>query len=222
MPVSAFVRKQRLIQLQSQIALRFDGDETRPEFRAILAIVTACYASTTGPPASTGSVLSTTRGIRTFMRKIVSVNASIYYTSTPIDPIGAFVPVDFSGLCPPCPSEKMQHQWNLNGLLRVGDKIDGDFAFGFSGTFNFATFKRRLAGSGGSSTFDIRKNGVSIFSGVPTILAANGNDFPIQIMAFAGPATFVTLDNFTFHLTGVEAGSPADVIAALDVTKTGP
>lgn len=123
----------------------------------------------------------------------------------------------------PAGSTRVQHFWKLIGPLVAANDVDGHMAFGFSGTINFALFKRRLAGSAGSSTFDIKKNGVSIFAAVPTVTAAMGND-AVDVLdgAELATTTFVTLDDFSFDILTVESGTPEDIVAILDVIRTGP
>jgi len=128
----------------------------------------------------------------------------------------------------PCPpgDETVQHQWNVNGTLTVGNNRDGQWCPGFAGTINLATFDRRLRGAGGSGTFDIKVRvgaaaPVTIFSVVPTIAFADGDNFCLELSGTDLAITsFGATDRFTFAILTKETGAPTDMIAALDVTPS--
>ena len=135
--------------------------------------------------------------------------------------VGLFVPTEPCGDGGP-----MQHQWNVNGTLTVGANRDGEWCPGFAGTINFATFDRRLAGTAGSGTYDIKVRvaaaaPVTIFSIVPTITTADGDNKCLEVSGGDLAITsFGATDRFTFDILTKETGAPTDMIAALDVTPS--
>jgi len=116
----------------------------------------------------------------------------------------------------------VQHAFNLNGPLVVGDDIDGRHNWGFTGTENFVVFRRENAGAGGTTTLELRRGGVAIASA--TFTPAEGANVQ-KTVALAG--AFIATTQYSFHVTTVETASgigvnqlPADASAALDVTRT--
>lgn len=102
------------------------------------------------------------------------------------------------------------------GRYRVSTGIDIQEA---GDTFIISTvvFRREIAGSGGSTTIDVLKNGVSIWNlnpgNRPTITAASGD--AQRVTAVPDVTSIASTDRLEMVLVTVETGSPQDAVVEL-------
>lgn len=102
------------------------------------------------------------------------------------------------------------------GRFRVSTGIDIQEA-GDAFTISTVVFRREIAGSAGSTTIDVLKNGVSIWNinpgNRPTITAASGN--AQRVTAVPDVTSIASTDRLEMVLVNVETGSPQDAVVEL-------
>ncbi len=100
----------------------------------------------------------------------------------------------------------------LNGKPTVSTDVDNAWIAPAPGTINRVTMYRRTAGSSGSTTCDVNKNGTTIYTtqaNRPSVTQASGND---QISTTTPDVTtFAQDDRIEWDIDVVEAGNPQDV-----------
>jgi hypothetical protein len=103
---------------------------------------------------------------------------------------------------------RVQQRWAANGAYRVDTSVDGTYVAPTAMTLTSVRLWRGTAGTSGSTTVDLKKNGVTMLSVQPTITAASGND---QTALGTLSVTSVAVgDKLTIDATAVEVGTPRD------------
>jgi hypothetical protein len=102
------------------------------------------------------------------------------------------------------------------GRYRVSTGIDIQEA-GDNFTISTVVFRREIAGTAGSTTIDVLKNGVSIWNinpgNRPTITAASGD--AQRVTAVPDVTSIASTDRLEMVLVNVETGSPQDAVVEL-------
>lgn len=108
--------------------------------------------------------------------------------------------------------------WRVNGKPLVATNVDGAWIAPFSGKILRVTLYRRTAGTGGSTTVDVNKNGTTIYTtpaNRPTVTAAGGND---QLSTTTPDVTtFAQNDRIQIDIDAIETGNPQDLTLVLTV-----
>lgn len=110
----------------------------------------------------------------------------------------------------------------VNGKPQVVTKIDGAWIAPQAGTITRVTLYRRTAGSSGSTTVDVNKNGTTIFTtqgNRPSVTAASGND-QISARTNMDVTTIAQNDRIEVDIDAVEAGNPQDLSVIFVVQYT--
>lgn len=102
------------------------------------------------------------------------------------------------------------------GRYRVSTGIDIQEA-GDNFTISTVVLRRQIAGTSGSTTIDVLKNGVSIFNlnpgNRPTVTAAGGDNQ--RVTATPDTISIASTDKLEMEIVTVESGSPQDAVVEL-------
>lgn len=109
---------------------------------------------------------------------------------------------------------KVQHRFIANGPYRVDNDVDGAYIAPHALTMTTALLYRRQAGSGGTTSVDLRKNGVSMLSSLASV-GASGGASATGAGAFS-TTTVAAGDRLTVSANAVETGRPSDWVLLIE------
>lgn len=112
--------------------------------------------------------------------------------------------------------------WVLNGKVIATEGLDGVRIPASAGTITAVWIWRETAGTGGSTTVDVNKNGTTIFttqSNRPVVTAAGGDNQKDQ-SGTINVTSFSAGDLLSIDIDTVETGNPQDIIVMVEVEYT--
>lgn len=110
----------------------------------------------------------------------------------------------------------------LNGKPRVATGIDGAFIVPQAGTITSITLWRRTAGTSGSTTVDVNKNGTTVFTtqaNRPTVAFSAGAN-AINRRTNMDVTAVAQNDRIEVDIDAVEGGNPLDVAVMVSINYT--
>jgi hypothetical protein len=107
------------------------------------------------------------------------------------------------------------------GRPRVENDPDGAWIAPKDGYLAGVTLYRGTAGSSGSTTIDVNKNGTTLFTNQnirPSVSSTDGNNAHME--EAPDVTTFVKGDRFQMDIDAIEAGTPLNIVVIVEIQYT--
>lgn len=113
-------------------------------------------------------------------------------------------------------------RWTGIGVITVIANLDGAWIAPRAGTISRITLHRHTAGSSGTTTIDVNKNQITVFTtqaNRPAVTAASGNN-QISVHTDMDIASFAQNDQFQIDVDTAEIGAAKDISVIMEVQYT--